>query len=362
MPKAQDYHLSPEELKAIEKTIKHDRRLEVVQRCIAIRLLYFGYKPEQVAEMQAVSKPTIYGWFHRWQSGGVAALVNQPKSGRPPKLSDTHINSVVELLIQGAKAHGWQNDLWTAARVAEVIRKHLNINISSEQMRKILKNRLGWTVQRPVQMENKRDDTKIQHWKEHAFPQIVKDARAKGAYIIFIDEAGFMASPTRRQTYSPRGKTPVVKVTDPHGRISTVGAITVSPNNRNLNFICQLLPNNVNFRGITIVHFLKKICRRIHSPMTIIWDGISIHSSEPVKKFLEQHIEISVEPIPEYAHELNPVDKAWLYLKYDCLANYAPVTLDELRDRLTNELNTLPKKSKVLGWCIEKTGLKTHSV
>jgi transposase len=88
MPKAQDYHLSTEELKAIEQAIKHDRRPEVVQRCIAIRLLHLGHKPEQVAKMQAVSKPTIYGWFHRWQRGGVEALANLPKSGRPPKADD----------------------------------------------------------------------------------------------------------------------------------------------------------------------------------------------------------------------------------------------------------------------------------
>ena len=65
MPKAQEYHLTTEELKLIEKAIKHDKRPEVVQRSMAIRLLHLGNKLEAVAQMQAVSKPTIYGWFHR---------------------------------------------------------------------------------------------------------------------------------------------------------------------------------------------------------------------------------------------------------------------------------------------------------
>jgi hypothetical protein len=34
MPKAQDYQLTQEELKTIEKAIKRDMRSEVVQRCI----------------------------------------------------------------------------------------------------------------------------------------------------------------------------------------------------------------------------------------------------------------------------------------------------------------------------------------
>jgi hypothetical protein len=76
MAKARDYHLTSAELKQIEKAIKHDKRSEVVQRSMAIRLLHFGHKAEEVAQMQAVSKPTIYGWFHRWQRGGVEVLAN----------------------------------------------------------------------------------------------------------------------------------------------------------------------------------------------------------------------------------------------------------------------------------------------
>jgi len=90
MPKAQDYHLTKVELKAVEIAVKHDKRPEGVQRSIAIRLLHLGHKPEEVAKMQAVSKPTIYGWFARWGSGGVEALANQPKSGRPPKADDAY--------------------------------------------------------------------------------------------------------------------------------------------------------------------------------------------------------------------------------------------------------------------------------
>jgi transposase len=88
MPKARDYHLNEEEFQSIEKAIRHDKRPEVRQRSMAIRLLHLGHKPEQVAEMQAVSKPTIYGWIDRWRSGGVEGLANRPKSGRPLKADD----------------------------------------------------------------------------------------------------------------------------------------------------------------------------------------------------------------------------------------------------------------------------------
>jgi transposase len=360
MPKPLKFQLTTTELQSLADTIKHDKRPEVLQRAIGIRLLHEGKSPKIIAEMFSVSQPTVYNWHHRWRQKGADGLANRSKSGRPPKLSDDQILVLRNILAQGAITHGWHNELWTAKRVIDIIHRRFEVNISNSQVRKLLRKRLGWTSQRPSQIESKRDETKIADWKENIFPKIVTYTYSRNAYLVFIDEAGFMASPIRRQTYAPRGKPPIVKVTEPHRRISTAGAITVSPKKQNLNFIYHVLPVNQNYRGNTIVIFLKEILNRIRNPMTILWDGFSIHISEPVNIFLEEHPEIRIEPFPEYAHELNPVDKVWLYLKYDCLANYAPQTLAELRDRLLQELDVLPLKSNVLAWCIEQTGLKTH--
>jgi hypothetical protein len=59
LPRARNYHLSEDELIVIETAIRHDKRLEVRQRCTAIRLLHLEHKLEQVTEMQADSKPTL---------------------------------------------------------------------------------------------------------------------------------------------------------------------------------------------------------------------------------------------------------------------------------------------------------------
>src|SRR3990172_4341546 len=98
MPKALDYHLNEQELHAIEAAIRHDKRPEVRQRCTVIRLLHLGHKPEQIAEMQAVSKPTIYGWYDRWCRGGVEELANKPKSGRPLKADDGYKTALLEVI------------------------------------------------------------------------------------------------------------------------------------------------------------------------------------------------------------------------------------------------------------------------
>jgi transposase len=148
MPKAQDYHLTEEEQKAIETAIKHDQRPKVVQRCIAINLLHLGHKPEQVARMQAVSKPTIYGWFHRWQRGGVEALANLPKSGRPPKADDEYSLALVTTLEKEPKELGYDFAIWTVERLSAHLEKETGIFLSESRLRALIK-RKGYRYRRP---------------------------------------------------------------------------------------------------------------------------------------------------------------------------------------------------------------------
>lgn len=148
MPKAQDYHLTQAELKAVETAIKHDQRPEVVQRSLAIRLLDLGHKPEEVAKMQAVSKPTIYGWFARWRSDGVAALANQPKSGRPPKADDAYSLALVKVIEKEPSAVGYDFTIWTVERLSAHLEKVTGIFLSESRLRALIKQK-GYRYRRP---------------------------------------------------------------------------------------------------------------------------------------------------------------------------------------------------------------------
>lgn len=310
----------------------------------------------KISRIFGVSLPTIERWLRRWRErGNVAAL---PHNGGPKRrLASSQLESLRALLLEGAIAHGWENDHWSAKRVAEMIRRHFKIECSSHYAWAVLRQDLGWTSQRPIQRSKERDDIEIQRWRTQEFPRILEDARKKEAYLVFIDESGFLLAPIISRTFAPRGKTPVIKVADPHGRISAAGAITVSPIQKRLGFIYYLLPDNENFRGNSIAQFIGEIYYRISKPLIILWDGIAIHSSLPVRNYRDQHKRITFEELPAHAPELNPVDKVWFYTKYDRLSNYAPATLNELRTRLIQEFVTLQKKPNVLAWCIKETGL-----
>lgn len=148
MPKARDYHLNEQQLAEIEQAIRHDKRPEVRQRCTVIRLLHLGHKPGQVAVMQAISSPTVYGWFNRWRQGGIEGLVNKPKSGRPAKADEAYIQALERLLEQEPKELGYNFTIWTVDRLGQHLEQETGIILSEARLRALMK-RKGYRYRRP---------------------------------------------------------------------------------------------------------------------------------------------------------------------------------------------------------------------
>lgn len=148
MPKARNYHLNEQQLAEIEKAIRHDKRPEVRQRSTVIRLLHLGHKPAEIAKMQAISIPTVYGWFKRWQQNGIEGLANKPKSGRPAKADDAYGQALERVLEQEPKDLGYDFAVWTVDRLRQHLEKETSIALSEPRLRALMK-RKGYRYRRP---------------------------------------------------------------------------------------------------------------------------------------------------------------------------------------------------------------------
>ena len=297
----------------------------------AVELMLQGEPKMVVSRILGVCLNSLKVWMRKAQTG--ESLKTKPGGGRHRRLSDKQLEQLRELLAQGATSHGWDNNLWTTLRVREIIKRHFAIEFCRSHVWHILTDYLGWSAIRPAQQAAKRDEVEIARWKTEEFPRIERQAKERNAYLVFVDESGFMMTPTIRRTFAPRGSTPVNKIVDPHGRVSVIGAITVSPKRTHLGLRYYMLANNTNFRGPSIIEFLTQLRGQLCGPISIVWDQIIIHSSEVVLDYLKTVPDIVTEFFPPYAPELNPVDRAWFYLKYDRLPNYAPASTSKIAQR-----------------------------
>ena len=132
------------------------------RRIRAVELVDQGESPEDVARFLGCGRSSVYTWL-KLAREGPGKLAARPHPGRTPRLGAADLKRLEGLLAQGAKAHGWRTDLWTAARVADLIERHFEVRFHPEHVRKVLKRKLNWTSQKPQRRAKERDEAAIDH-------------------------------------------------------------------------------------------------------------------------------------------------------------------------------------------------------
>jgi transposase len=146
----------------------------------AAELFERGKRQVDVAAELEVSAQTASRWYRDWQAGGREALAGAGRAGRLPRLSDEQVAEVEAALAEGPAANGYSTDMWTLARVAEVIEKVTGVRYSVTQTWTILREKLGWTRQRPARRAVERDDEAIEQWVTTEWPRIKRGPAAEG--------------------------------------------------------------------------------------------------------------------------------------------------------------------------------------
>jgi transposase len=319
----------------------------------AVEAVAEGHSRGTVAEVLGVHYKTVARWVRAAREPG--GLDAKPPPAPAPGLTDADLRRLEGLLAKGAKAHGWHNQLWTAARVARLIEREFGIAYHPEHVRKILKRRLGWTSQKPRRRARERNDKEVARWVGDEFPRIVREAWKRSAYLVFLDESGFFLTPTVRRTLAPRGKTPVLDGWDRRDKWSAISCITVSPVAGRPGLYFDLLDHNVH--GDDVVAFLRELHRRL-GRLTVVWDRSNIHSkAKVVKAWLADHPEVVAEDFPGYVPDLNPDEGVWGWTKYGRLANLAANDKDELWDHVVDALITVKFSPDLLKGFIRETRL-----
>jgi transposase len=155
-----------------------ERAARQARRERAAELFAQGRSQAEVARELDVSKQSASRWHAGWQADGTAALRTRGPTGRRPKVADDQLEGIERALLRGALAHGFPTDVWTLDRVAVVVQGLTGVALSNPSVWRLLRGRLGWTVQRPERQAKERDEQAIQHWVAHEWPRI-KRGRAQ---------------------------------------------------------------------------------------------------------------------------------------------------------------------------------------
>jgi transposase len=143
------------------------------RRIHAVELMSSGQSHTKIAEILGVDRGSLYRWRRMAfsQPDGLNAVAHP---GAPCHLTEDQFHDLEFLLGQGAKAHGWHNELWTSKRVAILIQKYFDVQYHEGHVRKMMSDILHWTEQKPECRARERDESEIERWKQDEFPLIKK--------------------------------------------------------------------------------------------------------------------------------------------------------------------------------------------
>ncbi len=140
----------------------------------AVDLFEQGVIPAEIARQVGVGHQTVSDWRTVWRRGGRDALRAAGRAGRLPKLSREQLVQDEAALANGPEANGYATDLWTLARVAEVIQHVSGVSYHPRHVWRILREQLGWTWQRPARRATERNEEAIHQWVKGRWPQVKK--------------------------------------------------------------------------------------------------------------------------------------------------------------------------------------------
>jgi transposase len=308
------------------------------RRQLAIQRSLEGYSADEIAEFLGISPRTVWRWLASFRARGPMGLAARPVPGRPRKLTLTQEKIALRWLRGSPMEHGFTTELWTAARLAQLIEEEFAIRFNPRSLSAWLKDR-GFTPQKPERVPRERDPGAIAAWLASDWPRIKKKARRQGARIALIDESGLMMAPLLRRTWAPRGQTPTLVQAGGHRKkVSVAAAPWLSPRRDHLGLYFHTLADGY-FDNWYMTAFLEAMLRDLSGRFVIVWDGGTMHKGEPIRA-LETHFadRLSLERLPPFAPVLNPVEALWSWLKYSRLNNFAPRDPTELDDRVIAEL------------------------
>ena len=143
------------------------------------RLFGQGHSQAEVAHRLGVSRVSAKRWYDAWSRDGPDGLTSTGPLGRRPQLEESEWLEVEQVLLAGPQVAGFDADLWTLRRVAEVIESTAGVAFHPGHVWRVLRGG-GWSLQRPTTKARERDEDRILEWRKDDWRRLKKTSVREG--------------------------------------------------------------------------------------------------------------------------------------------------------------------------------------
>ena len=152
------------------------RAEQEARRRLAVTRVGEGWSPADTAAFLGVHVETVRKWVRAHKAGGNEGLAGTPHPGRKPFLTPEQEAEALGWLTRKPTEFGFRTDLWTAARVAQLIEEKFGVTFHPNYLREWLTKRRH-TPQKPVRRAKQRNPVAIASWLADEYPAVQKKLR-----------------------------------------------------------------------------------------------------------------------------------------------------------------------------------------
>jgi transposase len=153
--------------------LKGSAKVLEARRQRALQLLQDDISLHEVARQIGCHPSSVMRWRDRLRLLGEAGLKVGSSPGRPPRLSVQQRKRLLTDLLKGPGAFGWRTEVWTTARIAQLIKSEFDVSYHPAHVGRLM-HALGWSHQKPERRALQRNEAAIADWKTRNWTRVKK--------------------------------------------------------------------------------------------------------------------------------------------------------------------------------------------
>jgi len=350
MPPPVKNFLTTEQVTQLQEALKKSDQPHVRERILIILLQNDGKPQHEIAKFLGCSARTVAYWCMHGDPDNLETLHNKREYNHYRKATPEYIHLLLKTVDQEPSDFGYEFGRWTAERLATYLTEQTGIDLSSSQVRRILKRKKYSYIWAKYDLEDKQNPTLRAEFQEK-IAQYLAIARVEPErlQVWFWDESGFSLRVIRRKNWGKRGKRKNLTGQRRRGRVNVMGGIREGDRKR----VCFFIKKG---EGDIFYEQLQQLNRLIEQEwisqgnsaeyfqefgpkIILILDNASFHKRQDILAKIAQELpNFILEFLPPYSPDYNIIELVWYSCK-EYIAHRLFQSVDELKSILDKLLN-----------------------
>ena len=134
--------VTAEQSRAVEAALRRrDLAPRVRERLEMVKAAALGQELAAIAAWSGRTERTVRRWLRRFAAGGVAALADAPRPGRPPVADAAYLQALEAAVDTPPPALGLPFDVWTSPRLSAYLAEQTGVRLAPGWLRALLARR-----------------------------------------------------------------------------------------------------------------------------------------------------------------------------------------------------------------------------